>query len=140
MKPVIYVAHPVTGDPLGNCIKAEAWLKWLTAADPTRIYIAPWVAEVRAHLDEVCTPEFYDRVLSDDEEVVARLDGILLCGERRSAGMTRELAASALAGCVIFNLLEYATVAAAAADCAEYWDSGTHFMNEHRVNNHWRNR
>lgn len=93
-KAVWYVAHPVSGDHEGNARNAIAWIKWLVLNDPTRVYIAPWVAEVLAFSDAVMTPEFYDRVLCDDEEVVARLDGILLVGGRVSTGMARELEAA----------------------------------------------
>jgi hypothetical protein len=129
VKPIIYVAHPVTGDVKANCDKVLAWLKWLTQVDPSRIYIAPWVGEVLAHLDMDPIPaDFYDRVLSDDEEIVQRLDGILLTGIgtggpyhrpngfMKSSGMTRELAAAVLSGGTVWDMREYATAAEAEAD------------------------
>jgi hypothetical protein len=143
-KPVIYVAHPVTGDPRGNCEKVLGWLKWLTAADPSRIYIAPWVAEVLAHIDQANDHDFYERVLADDETVVQRLDGILLCGVgtaharpnglMRSVGMTRELAAAVLAGGDVFDLRRYARWEDAAGDLFD-WDglSGSDWMVMQRV-------
>ena len=93
-KKVFYLAHPVTGDPLGNCIKAEAWIRWLTLNVPEHIFTAPWVAEVRAFADENALPEFYDRVLADDQEVVRHCDGILLVGGKVSKGMQLELDAA----------------------------------------------
>ena len=61
-KPIIYVAHPVSGDVKANCDKVLRWLRWLTEVDPSRIYIAPWVGEVLAHLDlDPITADFYDR-------------------------------------------------------------------------------
>lgn len=98
MKKVFYLAHPVTGDPLGNCDKASAWIKWLTLNEPSRVYIAPWVAEVRAFAEENALPEFYDRVLADDQEVVRHCDGIMLVGGRISRGMQLELDAAREAG------------------------------------------
>lgn len=109
MKEVFYVAHPVTGDARGNALKAVAWIKWLVDKDPRRVYIAPWVAEVLAYADITCSPEFYDRVLTDDEEVVRRLDGILLVGGRISNGMQRELDAAFAAGKHIVDWSDYAT-------------------------------
>jgi hypothetical protein len=130
VKPIVYVAHPVSGDVGANCTKVLKWLRLLTRMDPTRIYVAPWVGEVLAHLDLDPIPaDFYDRVLSDDEDVVRRLDGICLTGvgheapNRRdnglfkSTGMTREIAANALAGGVLINLSEYAT----AEECETEW-------------------
>ena len=147
-KPIIYVAHPVSGDVKANSEKVLQWLRWLTKADPTRIYIAPWVGEVLAHLDmDPITADFYDRVLSDDEEVVQRLDGVLLTGVGRggpyrrdngllkSSGMTREVAAAALAGGAIYDLSKYATAAEAEAACSSWGpDKGADFVDMYRVN------
>ncbi len=106
MKPIIYVAHPVSGDVWGNVDRTLKWLRWLTEVDPSRIYIAPWVGEVLAHLDLDPIPaDFYDRVLSDDEEVVRRLDGILLVGDRMSNGMQREWAAAKIAGKKVYDMV-----------------------------------
>jgi hypothetical protein len=93
VKPVVYVAHPVTGDPRGNCAKVQAWIRWLIDHDPDVVYIAPWVAEVLAYADVEVSPDFYDRVLEDDCTVVKRLDGVLLVGGRISRGMQLEAAA-----------------------------------------------
>lgn len=120
MKEIIYVAHPVSGDVHGNIEKVLKWLRWLTAADPSRIYIAPWVGEVQAHFDMDPIPaDFYDRVLSDDEEVVCKLDGILLTGGRMSTGMKRELAAANLAGKKVYDMHHFATAADAELCCIE---------------------
>lgn len=96
-KEVFYVAHPVSGDIDANISNVIGWINWLTLNDPSRVYVAPWVAEVLAFKndplvvqDNQATKEFYDRVLADDVEVVKRLDGILLVGGRVSEGMRRE--------------------------------------------------
>lgn len=86
-KEVFYVAHPVSGDVAANVTNVIAWIKWLTLNDPSRIYVAPWVAEVLAFKDEVVDPAFYDRVLADDVTVLRKLDGILLVGGSISRGM-----------------------------------------------------
>lgn len=90
-KEIWYVAHPVSGDPVGNAHNVIEWIGWLTEHEPSRVYIAPWVAEVLAFGDRICPSEFYDRVLADDCVVVARLDGILLTGGAVSRGMGIEL-------------------------------------------------
>lgn len=119
-KPIIYVAHPVSGDVKANCDKVCQWLRWLTQVDPSRIYIAPWVGEVLAHLDLDPIPaDFYDRVLSDDEEVVRKLDGIILTGGKMSTGMKRELAAAWSCGNPVYDLHMFATAADAAQSCSE---------------------
>jgi hypothetical protein len=90
VKAVYYVAHPVSGDAVGNAHNAIAWVKWLTLNDPSRVYIAPWVAEVLAFADDIIEPEFYDRVLADDQDVVRHLDGVILVGGTVSKGMLLE--------------------------------------------------
>ncbi len=96
MKEIIYLAHPVSGDPVGNAHKAIGWLRFLVLADPDRIYIAPWIAEVLAFQDDIVDTDqlFYDRVLSDDCEIVRRCDGILLVGGMISRGMALEAEAA----------------------------------------------
>lgn len=78
MKQVYYVAHPVSGDIGANVKNVISWIRWLTIHEPSRVYIAPWVAEVQAFQgqEEGITPDFYDRVLADDCDVVRHLDGI----------------------------------------------------------------
>lgn len=78
MKEVYYVAHPVSGDIDANIANVLDWIRWLTVNEPSRVYIAPWVAEVKAFQGrgQDITPEFYDRVLADDCDVVRHLDGI----------------------------------------------------------------
>ncbi len=146
MKQVIYVAHPVSGDVKGNCDKVVGWLRWLTANDPTRIYIAPWVGEVLAYLDVDPLPvDLYDRVLSDDEEVVRGCDGICVTGVGdegtyrrangflKSTGMTREVAAAALSGGLVFDLSKYAKWEDAEDLRAEYYADGTDFIDDHLI-------
>lgn len=87
-KEVFYVAHPVSGDIQANIDNVVAWIKWLTLNDPSRVYVAPWVAEVMAFKDMgELDPAFYDRVLQDDVTVLRKLDGILMVGGKISRGM-----------------------------------------------------
>jgi hypothetical protein len=146
VKPIIYVAHPVSGDVKANCDKVLKWLRWLTEVDPTRIYVAPWVGEVLAHLDLDPIPaDFYDRVLSDDEEVIGRLDGILLVGIgdygpylrpnglMKSSGMTREVAAAVLSGGDVYDMRHFATTEYAADMFKLYSGSGANFISMYKV-------
>lgn len=106
-KKVYYLAHPVSGNPTGNAYKAIEWIRWLTLNHPQKVFVAPWVAEVLAFAGEVIDPAFYDRVLSDDEEVVRHLDGILLVGGTISTGMARECDAALAAGKAIVDWHQY---------------------------------
>lgn len=109
MKPVYYVAHPVTGDPEGNAYKAIAWIHWLTLNDPSRVYVAPWVAEVLAFARENAAPEFYARVLADDQDVVRHLDGVLMVGGKVSRGMALESDAARERSLPIIDWSRYST-------------------------------
>jgi hypothetical protein len=91
-KEVFYVAHPVSGDVSKNIRNVVAWVKWLTLNDPSRVYVAPWVAEVLAFEDTIVDEDFYTRVLADDVTVLRKLDGILLVGGTISRGMAIEVA------------------------------------------------
>lgn len=112
-KMVFYVAHPVTTDARftldDNLSNVEHWIHWLTLAHPEIVFIAPWVAEVRAFRNENVDASFYDRVLSDDEEVVRHCDGIILTGGKVSTGMRRELGAAIGAGKLMADLHAYRT-------------------------------
>lgn len=109
MKEVFYLAHPVTGNPRGNCLKAIDWIHWLTLQHPDKVFVAPWVAEVLAFANENADPSFYARVLADDQDVVRHLDGILLVGGRVSTGMQLELDAALAAGKKVVDWSQYET-------------------------------
>lgn len=106
-KQVIYVAHPVSGDTIGNCFKVVQWIKWFTLNDPTRVYIAPWVAEVLAFPD--VTEAVWQRALNDDEAVVRHLDGIIMVGGKVSRGMQREWDCAKEHHKYLTDLSQYAT-------------------------------
>jgi hypothetical protein len=112
MKEVFYVAHPVSGDAEANAYRAIDWIRWLTTHDPTRVYVAPWVAEVLAFVDDgPINKDFYARVLEDDVEVVKRLDGILLVGGHISFGMTKEIDAALAKGKKLIDWSSFKTPA-----------------------------
>lgn len=107
-KEVWYVAHPVSGDVKGNIQNVIRWIHWLTLNDPSRVYIAPWVAEVQAFDKDIGGAEpdaaFYDRVLADDCDVVRHLDGVLMVGGKVSRGMALERQAALDAGLKVVDL------------------------------------
>lgn len=89
-KEIRYIAHPVSGDPIGNAFRAVQWVKALTKIDPTRIYTAPWVAEVLAFPTVQYGDKEWETVIQADEEMISRLDGVVLVGGRVTEGMRRE--------------------------------------------------
>lgn len=100
-----YLAHPYSGDPIGNAARARRWLAWLMAMEPDHAICAPWLA-----FDEVMAvdagPEYHARCLRDDVAIVSKLNRIILCGGRVSAGMRAELDAVIAGGGVIVDLID----------------------------------
>jgi hypothetical protein len=92
-KPIIYLAGPVStggaGSIFENAQRMIRWVKYFVKKDETRVYIAPWVGEVLAFIGEEFRPEFYQRVLDDDCEVVARLSGVCGVGLGGNGGWTK---------------------------------------------------
>lgn len=93
-KPVVYVAHPVSGHPVTNAMATVEWVRALINLDPSRIYVAPWVAEVLAFPSETPGESLhhdYNSAIDDDLEVLSRFDEIILVGGRIGPGMQKEL-------------------------------------------------
>lgn len=107
MKPIIYVAAPVSGKPIINAQRATRWVKWFVLKDPSRVYIAPWVAEVMGFADEQLKPEFYQRILDDDCEVVRALHGLVGVAGKWSPGMLQERATAKARNCPVLDLTNF---------------------------------
>ncbi len=110
-KPVVYVAHPVSGQCMVNVYKTVAWIRYLVEADPTRIYQAPWLPQVMAFPDTEGGQNYlpFERCLSDDKESLARCDEIILVGGRMSPGMQVELDEAKRLKLRITDMSQYAT-------------------------------
>jgi hypothetical protein len=86
---VIYMMHPVGGDPIGNAKKAKRWLKWLAKHNDKYTFIAPWipfVEDISAEEDLIGR----DRGLRDCLRSVRRSDAGCMVGGRMSSGMSQE--------------------------------------------------
>lgn len=90
---ILYVAHPLGApDRAGlddNVRRAMRWLSWLRRSFPETTFIAPWIAAVLSGEDDA-DPAQREAGLVDADAVVARCDGVVLCGGRVSSGMARE--------------------------------------------------
>lgn len=89
MSRVFYVAHPVAGAVDANVMAAMRWYAWLVEREPLITFAMPWVVDVMTGND--ADPHRREKGLLDCERIVARCDGIVLCGGRISSGMRREL-------------------------------------------------
>jgi hypothetical protein len=107
VKPVIYVAAPVTGDPVGNAQRAIRWVKWFALKDPSRVYVAPWVAEVLGFANEPMDLQFYQRVLDDDCEVIGVLNGLVGVAGKWSGGMLQERATARALNQPVLDMTKY---------------------------------
>lgn len=105
---VLYVAHPLrpTEDEIAatghvaceyavevatkyNAGQALAWRNWLRDTFPDITFVAPWIGDVLAG-DDDSDPAQRARGIRDNCALIAKLDGIVLCGPRISAGMAAE--------------------------------------------------
>lgn len=87
--PVLYLAHPVSGDVPGNVARAKRWLRWACRAFGACAVIAPWIQAIELGEDD-SNPVQRELGLRRDEAIAARCDAVLLVGGRRSSGMARE--------------------------------------------------
>jgi hypothetical protein len=85
---LIYVAHPVSGDPIGNAARARRWLRWLLDSVPGVYFTAPWLAYLDV-LDDT-DPEHRRRGLRCSIANAARAEGIILVGGEVTNGMQAE--------------------------------------------------
>jgi hypothetical protein len=112
MRAVYYLAHPVRTGPglTENLSNAREWLRWLFENDPTRAYIAPWIAEVEAWMSagRAEDPGIVERALLDDEAVVQHCDGLIAVGGYGfTAGMERERLANVACGHPTIDWTQY---------------------------------
>lgn len=73
-----------------NVRKAMRWLSWLRRSFPETTFIAPWIASILSG-EKDSDPAQREAGMRDNEAVVERCDGIVLCGGRISSGMHREM-------------------------------------------------
>lgn len=91
MPEVVYLAHSVSGDPVGNAARARRWLRWLMDAEPDIAFCVPWLPFVDVCADD--NPAERKRCLRDDIAIAKRCDGIALVGGRVSEVMQLEMEA-----------------------------------------------
>jgi hypothetical protein len=101
---VLYLAHPLAGDITHNLASVRVWHRFLMERELDAAIIAPWIAAVEAGADDHDLAA-RERGLLDAEEIVQRCDGIVLCGERVSKGMQRELFAALMYERAAFSLV-----------------------------------
>lgn len=75
-----------------NAERAIAWRNWLRNTFPEVTFVAPWIGDVLAG-DDDSDPAQRERGIRDNCALIAKLDGIVLCGPRISAGMRAEILA-----------------------------------------------
>lgn len=85
--PVVYIAHPVSGDVEANLASAARWVRWAAV----RMGVAPVAPYITfcAVLDD---DDEADRALGMrcDLAILRKCDEVWLCGERVSEGMAGE--------------------------------------------------
>lgn len=91
---IYYLAHPVgaatDAEVKANLARARLWLLWLIEREPDIAFCASWLPYLDVLTDD--GGPMRARGLRDNCAMVARCDGIVLCGGRVSSGMDAELA------------------------------------------------
>ena len=102
---VVYIAHALSGDWEANIADARLWVR--TALDYGYAPVAPYL------MTEGILHEPEDRALGLelDLAMIARCDGLWLCGERVSAGMEQERDHALLLGIPVVRIRNLGDVA-----------------------------
>ena len=85
--PVVYIAHPVSGDVETNLAAAARWVRW-AAVHMGVAPVAPYI-EMCAAMDD-SDPEERAIGMRADHAILAKCDEVWLCGDRISEGMIGE--------------------------------------------------
>lgn len=86
---VLYMAHPLGGDVIGNINLAKRWLTWLRRSFPETTFIAPWIAAILAGEDDA-DPVQREAGLVDACATIKLLGGVVWVGGAVTDGMGRE--------------------------------------------------
>lgn len=100
-----YVAHPLSGDLVGNVTRVRMWLRFLLEAEPDVAFGCPWLPYVEVLDDGV--PAHRARGLRDCLAFVPKFDGIVLVGGKISSGMRLELDVAETAGLWVADLTNW---------------------------------
>lgn len=87
---IAYLAHPVSGDVVGNIAKAKIWLKWLQQRYIDKAFIAPWIDWIELCGDDDDNSQQRELGMQRDFLVIGRCHELWMVGGRMSTGMLRE--------------------------------------------------
>ncbi len=87
-KPLIYIAHPISGDPIANAGRAMHFLRAFLAAGHNAI--APYILPLRMEWVDDDDPEVRELELQRMEVIAAMCDVVAACGPHVTDGVNRE--------------------------------------------------
>lgn len=107
---IVYVAHPLGKDVVGNSLRVVRWIDWLCVREPEVSFLCPWLAYVHVHLlrQRTLTPTgqlteltkeilhdtghpFRARAMRDNLRTAEVCQGIVLVGGEITPGMWQEI-------------------------------------------------
>lgn len=100
-KPLVYIAHPVSGRTNANIIHASKWFRWAAKLE-TVIPVAPYIATVMA-LDDG-NPDERLTGMAISGRILRMCDEVWLCGYEISPGMNEEMQAARSHGIPVVDL------------------------------------
>jgi len=90
INPIVFVAHPVSGDVTANLAKARSVIRKLEEEHPKHTFVAPWILSCE-NWDDGNVAE-REQQIQRGLRVLEMCDELWLCGSKVSAGMLRETA------------------------------------------------
>ncbi len=104
---VIYMAHPLGGDVLGNLARAKEWYRWCYSLGLDAVFLTPWIMETEILRLDDGDPVVRSAALDRGIAVVRRCDEVWLVGPHVSKGMQIEANAAKEAGIKIRDFTGY---------------------------------
>lgn len=92
LHPLRYYPEPDGREKIALCRnvkRAKVWRDWLRSTFAEVTFVAPWIGDV-AMGDDDSDPAQRERGMRDNCALITKLDGVVLCGPRISAGMAAE--------------------------------------------------
>jgi len=88
---IAYIAHPVSGDVLGNIIKIIAIVRNVNLMEPEIVPFVPYLADLYALDDD--TPEERERGIKNDTHILKSglVDELRVYGDRITSGIHHEI-------------------------------------------------
>ncbi len=115
---VIYMAHPLGGDVLGNLARAKEWYRWCYSLGLDAVFLTPWMQTLELLAEDDADPATRSRAMDRNVAVLRKCDELWLCGLTMSRGMQIEANAARESGVKVRDFTGYSFRTATDEDLA----------------------